>query len=127
MGGPTNRGSMVARVYNHLREVGPMGSTEIYDWYSEIYITHGSYSASAFGQILRRSGCFIPVGEKKLTRQYLMGNKNNLTVTVWDVKPIEDIVKPYITEGAHPLRKLSRMPAFIREAVKIRRSDMNES
>ena len=127
MGGPTNRGSMIARVYNHLREVGPMASVEIYDWYREIYLTHGSYSSSAFGQILRRCGCFIPVGEKQINRRYLMGNKTNITVTVWDIKPIEDIVKPYLSEDSQPLRKLSKMPAFIRKEVKIQRGDFNDA
>jgi hypothetical protein len=104
MGEPMNRGMMIARVWNMLNDEGAMRSIDIYTKYCDTYLKYGVYTASAFSQILRRSGCFIPVGEE--------------TVTVWDSKPIEALIKPYITEGCHPLRKLSKMPAFVREAVK---------
>lgn len=118
MGEPMNRGMMVARVWNMLNDEGAMRSIDIYTKYCDTYLKYGVYTASAFSQILRRSGCFIPVGEETVERTYVMGNKSNLTVTVWDSKPIEALIKPYITEGCHPLRKLSKMPAFVREAVK---------
>jgi len=127
MGEPMNRGTMIARVWNLLNDEGPMASTEIFKKYQDSYLKYGVYTPSAFSQILRRSGCFIPVDEITVSKTYILGNKSNLRVTVWDAKPIEQLIKPYITEGCSPLRRLSKMPQFVKQAVRNYRRLENES
>ena len=117
MGGQMNRGLTTSRVWSMLIESGPMTSPEIYEEYNKHYSKNGINSPSAFTQILRRTGLFVIVGEKKIVTEYLTKTKATRMVSVWDAKPLSEIIKPYIG-GSHPLRKLSRMPKFVRDAVK---------
>ena len=116
MGGQMNRGLTTTRVWSMLIESGPMTSPEIYEEYSKHY-SQNTRSPSAFTQILRRTGLFVIVGEKQITTEYLTKTKATRMVSVWNAKPLSQIIKPYIS-GTHPLRKLSRMPKFVRDAVK---------
>lgn len=115
MAGAMNRGLLTTRVWSMLIESGPMTSPEIYEEYSKHY-SQNTRSPSAFTQILRRTGLFVIVGEKQITTEYLT-TKATRMVSVWNAKPLSQIIKPYIG-GSHPLRKLSRMPKFVRDAVK---------
>lgn len=108
-----------------LIESGPMTSPEIYEEYNKHYSKNGINSPSAFTQILRRTGLFVIVGEKQITTEYLTKTKATRMVSVWDAKPIAQIIKPYMGDG-HPLRKLSRMPKFIRDAVRDARGEVDE-
>lgn len=66
------------------------------------------------------------IGEREVTTAYLTCRNKRRRVTVWAAKTMPEIVKPYLGNG-HPLRKLSRMPKFVRDAVKDARGELDEA
>tara|TARA_R110002012_G_scaffold9222_2_gene42482 strand:- start:20596 stop:20976 length:381 start_codon:yes stop_codon:yes gene_type:complete len=126
MAGAMNRGLLTTRVWSMLQD-GPMTSEELYHKYVAAYGTGKAVDRpSTFVQIVMRCGLMKKVGETKVVTKYLTGGATRRTVSVWEAKTLPELVKPYLKDG-HPLRKLSRMPKFVRDAVKDARGECNES
>ena len=125
MGGAVTRGLVTARVWSMLQE-GPMSSDELYAEYIRCYEQGKAVDKpSTFTQIVKRCGLVKKIGEREVSTLYYSGLKTRM-VSVWVAKTIEELVDPYLNSN-HQLRKLSRMPKFVRDAVKDARGELNEA
>ena len=120
MGQNVTRALTIERIWYMLQD-GPMTSEVMYQQYITKYglgMRAGLPTPNSFGQILLRSGMMRKVIGKEGRDRH--GRK----VCLWEARTVDEIVEPFLTK-THTLRKLSRMPKFIRDIVAERRGEQN--
>ena len=132
MGRKNNNSRAVTRVYTHLLETGPLSSVNLHAWYCDTHKSKvradGLRSMDQWVQTLLKSGCFVRAGwVSRNTGEVVCGpgprpmnaggKRNKNVVPLIDVRPIGEIIKPYVEGWVHVQRRLDNMPAFVRDAV----------
>ena len=120
MGNNVTRALTIERLWYMLQD-GPMTSEIMYQEYINKYgigIRAGLPTPNSFGQILLRSGMMRKVVGKEGR------DRHGRRVAYWEARTVDEIVEPYLTK-THTLRKLSRMPKFIRDIVAEKRGEQN--
>ena len=140
---PTGNGNsrMIERIYKIMKEVGePM---VIDDILMEYRIRHGEGRNSNMDrqsdmvQKMVASRCFIRYGFKEPFRKpsvvvtqhshqqaYKLRMVSKQAKTMFVIRPLDDIVEPYLKEGHHPIRPIHRMPNFVRKEIQRRLADV---
>ena len=132
---------MIERIYKILEANGePM---VIDDILMEYRIRHGEGRNSNMDrqsdmvQKMVASRCFRRYGFKEPARKpsvvitqhpqrqaYELGMITKRAKTIFTIRPLEEIVAPYLMEGHHPIRPIHRMPHFVRKEVERRLADV---
>jgi len=125
MGGNKSNARLLERVFMFVGQAGEMRTDLIHQHYAS---TYGNAPRLAnMTQSLISSGLFKRVGwydrledlvlrTEKSSKQ--LGLHSARFVCVVKAKPLEEIIDKYISGEKTPLRRLERMPAFVRSAVK---------
>lgn len=127
-----------ARLNNRVRAIlmnGPMRSDDIHS----VMLTNyghekwcGLGSVATLSQTLKQSGMFRRAywetstgrqldGSLSATEHRRLGNGQDI-ISVWENKTMAEIIEPWLTK-THTRRKLSNMPATVREAVEQARGE----
>lgn len=115
---------MIERVFLFVAQAGEKRTDEIHNYYND---TYGNAPRPAnMTQALLSSGLFKRVGwfdrtTNELTRTTMsskdLGLNSRRWVCVVDVRSLDEVIENYLS-GKKTLRRLEKMPSFVRDAVK---------
>ncbi len=115
---------MLERVWFFVAQAGEKRTDDIHDYYTE---TYGNAPRLAnMTQALLSSGLFKRVGwfdrsENELMRTSMsskdLGLNSRRWVCVVDARSLDEVIDKFVS-GKRTLRRLDKMPSFVRDAVK---------
>lgn len=134
MGGAVTRALTAERIWSLLMAEGAMATDDIYAWYRQEYGNGHKCGITTQRQmtlIIKGCGMMRKIGWRHNKHGFInsdvpasmlqsFGFPVTGSCSVWEAKTIDEITKPYL-EGKHTLRRLDRMPKFIRKIVEEKR------